>query len=985
MEFRTSTCSDAFNAKLILGGCNGRGGTSYSLPAKYNSTYPTPIPRHGSDNVGECDCTEEWTTALAGANWTGGLEGGYSSWQGTSLDLATVQTFTDGAAWNYSECGKNYGFKNVTGKKQWHGMFGWTSNDYSPQSTSVAPDQTKYRTQQVTCTYENSTTIHGSPVYFWRNLVDCDLTRTVDANSGIITQSGKYDEDDYITVVDTLCHRTDLSFKCGTFSTFEWDGETITETVNPARLDKVYPLSGFTPPWSMSPAKEGAGWIDADINADVHGSSDLPTIDYWISYFNDNFSSLTKPAGNSWNISETYTNGYFDVTLDITVSRTATVYTWDFLYTLTWIADGGSDSYIAFSGTKTLSNAYTVGTIVTDIEDNMLSTWDMGAKYYPWRQDKYTPWSPLVTRKEVQANVQPIDFYLTKLWDYRSPLTDPLGNEAFSESWSPYYETLSWFDPMEKGWVWITNGEEASALDPSHIDGSIIGAPLLYDSGAKIGWGYFDFWHREDRYCVSPTGYSCTPTHTYQNYIYRYGGTLADCIASACNPAFATGPQLSTILPVCSTHWVKNDSAHSLPRGASRGRIAADGAIYIVKWAESRIGTPSYNFFRPCGADRVLVDETKVRCLDADGNMSGELTGLDLTKQVLIAFSDADDGIYTGCTQADIGGGKWSITLGTKICDLPTDYFHVFEEWYSGGTMDNCGMVGLVRFPDAWPICGRASVVVSAGNETNGVKLTFGTAQTNLRVGDVIDLYDSTDTETVTNKAIAARDSDTVFYLDEDYSGAIVDSVWVKSHGAPDWHWNDIKPKYEFRVGEWTTSNRDAEFSSTVAPFTECMAPGACSPAIVVFSPNTESFPVARHHKYWFTGDFVADAVFGSIQQLNVEFSITDPMYQTPACPCANGATRQCVQDDGTCRDDEIVDGVQVIYYPPSPRVEAMAVVPVGSPALATGITWPAMTPPAIPGVEKESFALPMEPWTLLQNEQAHCDETCRWWKYYYC
>lgn len=640
-----------------------------------------------------------------------------------------------------------------------------------------------------------------------------------------------------------------------------------------------------------------------------------------------------------------------------------------------------------FEGTQYLSLILSGENEAPDImadTEGLLAQWDLtNNSFYPWRHDNYVTFMPLVARREVQSNQTPFTSIMSA-WmdDYTNPILSGSGTSSVITG----YNTRSWQDPNDYCWKWKAGyeGSWADSLESSHMDGSIIGKPLvsgsngIVNSGSKlgIGWGWFDFYYTDIRYCPMPADAPTCFGVPWEQYTYRYGGTLADADISV--SGIEDGGQMANILPMCATHWVNNPQAHSISRGAMQACGIMDDGIWSIKWAETRPPTRSQNFFRPCGSDRVLIDETTAKNFTEASSliMEGELTGLSGGSTILV-HNGSDNGIYTGCSQSDNGDGTWTLALGTKQADLPTDYSRPIDA--------NC--VGFVRFPNAWPICGREQIAVtsSVSGSLTGSKVSFFNAQTNLRTGDKITLYSRT-TTTLTSASVSRLD-DSNFFINTPFSGSLTSSIYAMAYGAPDYHWFDEGQKYEFRYGYWETSNRSSSFSNSSSCQSDCLPFTPCAEQVVCFSPNSESF--ANGKTYWFaTGSFVADGVFGSYAQANVEFQMTDLLWQTPLRPIVGSLTDDPVTaviraEDGTCPEDSYTDtGIPILYYQ-EPRVEALCSVPSGSPALPSGITIPDLTQPPLAGLIGYSFHVYNQPTTYFYNAMQHCED-CRF-EYYGC
>jgi hypothetical protein len=699
-----------------------------------------------------------------------------------------------------------------------------------------------------------------------------------------------------------------------------------------------------------------------------------------------------------------------------------------------------------------------------------------------------------------------------------------------AKDWQPTHTQTQWFDPACYAWVyppqrvaaWVSGPTFPAAVSKRLImDGAIIGAPIQIGGEPAPGANnWFDFYYTDRRFCgckPGPTMPGDCACVTYPEYTYAYGGTLADVSVSLssqslCDNPANDNPSYGIFLPSNATHWTGNDAAHNTPRGAlldigtlATGNLSLTGAVTAVKAAFARLPVPSYNFARPCGSDRVLIDElTAQPFTTAAGGltMAGINGGLPALagQTVLLYGTSGNDGIWTGCSQLAnvlILPVKVSSGIGQNYWPLPTDYYHPYCGLEPGGGTNNFagGFVGIVRFPAAWALCGRQAFTGSVSG--SGTLMTFAVAQTNLRTGDEVDLYDA-EMNLITGSLAVTRTGDTMFTLTAAHS-SITAAVYAVSHGAPPWYWNDAAQKFDFRFGSWNNQNRIGTWASdtavisgdlivdsngniqeaavdvnttgvtgatqpawptspgsvadgangvtwtlTAANWTgglavfggcnpDCLKFTVCDPQVFAFTPNADVDD--DWHCQWFgvvnaddpatpgLQDFVADGVYGSRVQGNVEFEQDDPFWQPPLCPLTVPGTAKytCIEDDGTCQADTSAADTDnpdqtdyTLYSPPRARMEARCgpvtaangagadrnepawAFPPGTPPnelTATGswgvtdavngvLTWPVMQQPPNPGVISHSYNMVLEPWMRYENEVGH--STCTRFKNWY-
>jgi len=987
---RESTCSSLSKNVVWIGGCYQHGGATASVDTYYNTTSPTPLPKTGDRNGGGlCDCTNEYTNTDSGSNWNSCFFGdGRETWQNSDVDCLTFQTFTVGSVIPFGGCGdkRHIGFKNVVAKKQWPGTFGFTSNDVCNVTETASPDQTKYCSISNDFDFSYTFTPGIAVIDYDTNAVTlkqftqnqhagtCGGSNTVNAQTGIITSNMSFTYDEYTFYSMDMPLRHDFHSVNGAGWTLNYTSGTF-ET-------------GLNAPFNT------------DIGTPTNCTSDLGFLNYWVGWWNGvcleydpsnvQNSSITPPVStNGWSASKTLTSIYsmpffngsewvnvthsISATCEVSVARSNDTYTFSITIGggFSSSPDTGYGTYaISYAGSVTLGGEYTYANVGEDLV-GMLNEWNLqDDKQYPWRTDNKTSFAPLVIKREVQGNVSPIGNYCYKIIDYTSPLTDINGVAPFEPDWIATYEYIPWQDNRSYYWGWVTGyeGQWANAMVTTHYDGTLIGKPHPNGPG---GWGWFDCYYNDIHFCKTPTDYTCFGP-MYQEYTWAYGASLADAIVSVSGTPSAGQ---MTFLPMCATHWVDNALAHYIPRGGGIVDVAGQ-CVVMSKWAEIRTPVPSYNFFRPCGMDRTLIDTPTVQSFKDVLTMTNDLVGLTTTSQVLIAYTDSDNGIYTNCSTTLVGS-DYVLTLGTKICNLPSGYSYPYADfWNDQDILGNFGLVGIVRFPDAFGITGRESITI-AGSSTGSI-VTFSNPQVNLRTNDKVTLYDTGMTMLTTNKTITKLD-DNNFYISSSFSGAITTSKWIQSYGSPDYSWNDTSEKFQFRYSNWQT-NRAGTTGGTCVE--SCLNQTPCSPQVFCISPNLEVF--VNGVTTWIDG-YNADDVYGSMNQINAEFDVVDPLYQTPKCPDSHfGVVLKCAVDTGLCADDFIdEDGALNIFAPPVPKVEALCSVPVGAPALPTGITWPTMTRPGQPGVLGYSYYFKNETWQTYANALA-LDPACRFYKYYY-
>ena len=797
-------------------------------------------------------------------------------------------------------------------------------------------------------------------------------------------------------------------------------------------------------------------------------------------------------------------------TISISFSKSAAGCSWDisFFWKYVQISPNPDQWSFNYSGSLVLGGANPASGVLTDAE-NLLAEWSLNGPE-PWRTDAWTSIMPLVCRREVQTTALPTGSSPGTVDNLAAPLQFPAwqalsaasagekvvdgnGNvqicvaSGTTGASAPAWETslgvmtvdgtavwglwaidgaygqTSWFDPASYFWVYAPGTTTATGLKLM-MDGAVIGSPNKFGAGAT---GWFDFYFTDERFCPCVTSGGCESCPApYAPYTYAFGGNLADAQLSLSGGQ--SGPAYSTFLPNNATHWTGNVEAHNIPRGAivDLGGIFGSPAtdpIAVVKAAFTRLPVPSYNFGRPCGSDRVLIDEVTAQCFTSGLTMGGALPDQPeypalSAQQVLIYGSPSSDGIWLGVTQSGSTLTLPAQNVGVNYWPLPSDYFHPF----GGGFTEGGGLAGIVRFSGlcgstgAAAICGRQPIATQSSGVGTTI-IAFASPQTNLRTGDRLDLWDL-GMGTVAAGAQVTRIDDEHFSVAL-AQGYVAAAWWATSTGAKTWYWDDATQKFEYRYGTWKNESRwptwgagmavmageiitdgngnfqvagnsgitgqnipmwntitggntadngivwtcTANFSGCIG---DCRPYSPCRPQVMAFTPNNDRdsdwsyawFPASGTYAY------IADGVYGSRSQGNVEFETNDLLYQTPLCPCTNETNSfNCAIDDGTCQADQVDLDPEMLWAPPPPRMEArcgtitgtgnsgagpgqnLPSPPLPRDALGLQLQWPGMVQPQNPGQAGSFYNVVLESWMRYQNELASDPNGgCRWSAYYY-
>ncbi len=456
-------------------------------------------------------------------------------------------------------------------------------------------------------------------------------------------------------------------------------------------------------------------------------------------------------------------------------------------------------------------------------------------------------------------------------------------------------------------------------------------------------------------------------------------------------------------LPTNATWWTN-------PREASEHAVGAwtygdNGGTRIKKHFECLVTRPSINFFRPCGEDRVSWDETTVQCVTAEvGEDPAVLTMEDTSSLATGDVCMHCGGTTNGIFEITVLSGT-EVELTTLVALLPSGFVCRTVLIEGDGSW-----FGRLRWPDAWPICGRVGIL-SATQDGGEVVLVFTSAQPHLWDGDEIDVSGvsglSTGLAVTMDDASTARIAGTL-------SGAYTSGGFAKSTGAPDYFWHDDQPKGDFVTVEWTLEPRpwqeraarnvregeavgegyscngtDDEIRETAAAngldrsvsvltaTQRGQRHQPCGPSVVGWTPNGETFPNGLVTAMP-TGP-AADSTYGGYRwQAQVIQHLPDPLWQAPAQGCNVLGEIPWQEDDGDC-----LSGT----YPLRPWVEARCELPSGAPALPDGMSLHILTvaeldggyppdgsvlyPPGATGHEDDGTPTDVPtPWGILFKEE---------------
>ena len=384
------------------------------------------------------------------------------------------------------------------------------------------------------------------------------------------------------------------------------------------------------------------------------------------------------------------------------------------------------------------------------------------------------------------------------------------------------------------------------------------------------------------------------------------------------------GEQVPGYLPGNATQWTPKSMAANVVLPCAFVAVDASGRFTAQKWAETKLSRKSYNYFRPCGADRWLVDEETVRCVTGmQGNavtVSGDDPQWSVGDKVLLEYT-GESGVYPIASAA-----YPNYTLGAKISDLPIWYL------YENST------IGRLRFWDiAWPICGR--IRVTDASNTFPIRITLANI-TALITGDSIVVSEVTGNTAANGTWTVTRIDDTHFELQGSLgNGAFTCAGWAASLNAPEYTWNDDSPK-----GDVVALTAQFNGRQGVADVNNCATIWAKDPcAVLYFSPNAETFQNGYPAGTWghiSGGQDVCDEGGDERWCGEIKQFVPDPLWQPPQRPCN---WDEILQIDPTATWVEDVQGDCSGRYAHRPLVEARCEVPDHAPG------WPNDDAPHLP------------------------------------
>lgn len=866
---------------------------------------------------------------------------------------------------------KLFGAQWVMAQKYWHGAFGWLSNDACAQDPNIPPDQTKYLTFSVGCTWNYSSTGFNGDAGFSGN-GNYSGSNTVNRLTGIVTNSLSITQKAYYGAELVVQNNNGVGFDNG-------EGGAGTYLSNMPPIVSDLGVTAIAPTqhniadfYCGNQPVPGTIWSDGGayitgIDGSGHG------FEIFVPVVGD--ANNWSCAGNAqcyWNPSNDGVTWVLLGTTSIstTFNRTNTSCTYTINNSIVDYTYSSFDTQY-LTVTATLSNTYTASQCYTDFQA-ALNSWNMGDYTISlFRVDEELALAPLCVYDEY-GPTSPVLVWLFTIDDYSGSLvTDKNGVSPGSNGYIITWSQRPWIDPNNYIWKYPYGGYNMPTVPTDFSGGATLITPMRTGT------------------IIAHTLAGCD-RHFWFDYVEMqrtFDGTSSSWQAYT-HGAFSPAP-----LPPTTMRWQnKMVSQYDAQATGDDGSITPQPGNYPQAWMSEASGIlkgakyvqasqvwQAVNFGRPCGADKYSIDQTTVCCIDTSsagsftvrttGNATAPLAtgGLTAGDYVVAEGSGIYKIISIKVTSPDANGNpQWIIAVGTIIDTLPPGF--VFSQ-----TSDGSSHIGRLRFPTAPGICGRVAITTSFSHGTLTINSTA--AQPYLRIDPTtgvvkVNLYDSNMNE------IASALSLTVVSQNQwttSYGTAIPNAAYMVYQGV-NWKLNSTASNYTGVYLSWTFNQRATEPGYTSPPawygVEGCTAVsvnqftynGSGCPAAIAIVPSGSPENFAIETSFTFPSTFTFDDVFGGFWQAGVFLTMPDPFWQAPFKPdCGIVApdTMTWSEDNGSCENDITVvneDGStsQTSYYPHHPLVEALMSIPIGSslPAglsLTYDITKNTLAPPFYP------------------------------------
>jgi len=262
--------------------------------------------------------------------------------------------------------------------------------------------------------------------------------------------------------------------------------------------------------------------------------------------------------------------------------------------------------------------------------------------------------------------------------------------------------------------------------DESDYTGAII--------GALMPEGYDRFWNpyqSQTDTCVSGSS-----TMAYEEFrgAWSTGAPFPACTSwtHAHNAMAGTPHPFAQPMPLGPGAWI---------------HWQGNGVVCAQKWAEAKLPWAGHNYFRPCGEDRYLVDETTSRCIDEATLVEGtpDTIVLDLGTQTH-SFVIGEQVIYwdgstfSEATVYDTDTNEVTLNADSMVAAAGMTHW-VNSDAANNGTPALAKLI-VWEYSDtpraAWPICGVVDITAATNEEP--VTITVDPASQWLRDGDQVEI-----------------------------------------------------------------------------------------------------------------------------------------------------------------------------------------------------------------------------------------------------
>jgi hypothetical protein len=914
--------------------------------------------------------TTDFTAIGAAANTVGTVftATGAGSGSGTAQAVADLRT------------AKRFGGMWVFGQSYWPGTFGWTSPDTCSPSVSNYPDQTKYLSLTAAAYYAffgkgydpngGSSANYGTTT----NNAAASGTATVDKLKRTIVSTIKTTEDKYIE----------------TFGVGSYPPPGTSYHTDHLDNGSGWTFGGYDGSFNViqTPAVNAASFIDADITTQPFCLTDIPAVAAAVNFWNSQCAGAAvtvTPALAGYVIHATFQQlGFYSGTplpwmssIDITITRSNTVYSWSIAYDITnYDFAGAARNQLTYTGSLTLSSGYTAGQCYSDFLA-LLNAWDMSdttlLKNGQFRQDEKLACAPLIIYSGVNAAPTPLGIPLGTVNDYSQPQNSDL-------TWPQ----RTWFDPQDYFWRNSAGGVNGT-MDTA--GGNTLSGPLYsgniiahtQSGSGKHFWFKAEVWVR-----VPGSGVGGAPPYTWNRV--------------------AIGDFSDPLLPDVAVRWLPKPAAQYDPLSTNVSPAPPgvfpqawwsqnNGVIIGGKFVQATQKWPAQKFCRPCGKDKYAVAQTTVCCITSGtvpnlvikptANATAPLAmgGLAVNDFIIIE----GDGVYK-ITALTASGGAWNCTVGTRIDTLPTGWHFTDPDQAADGSV-HLGRIRWLNYSQYGTTFTSAPgielrVGVTTSYAAGVLTVTTAAAQPYLRDDPTtgtpairtVSLYDSSMTLLVSGLVLARTDDSHFTVTTSNYPTAVwmIDTQFATAIGAgatTDWTLYDGTSKqtglqmtwtFDQRSGHLATGSQPAWIGGTgvhtgtgivgalaagysVSQFN--YSAGACPSVVgmVPSSPTIENFPVQNLFGMPAFSNF--DDVYGQHGQSAIQLTSQDALWEPPYKPDGGGAISfSWVEDNGSGESDgtSAIYGVQK-FYAHHPLVEALDAIPAGLPtgALPTGIHLP--------------------------------------------